>query len=81
MNTSSNTRRTVINDIYCGNNPITRIDSKGENWITDGINAAWNSTKWAFNTAVNYINEEQKADQRAFWHVGSLLLLHFYATI
>ena len=48
--------------IYCGNNPINRIDPSGNNWFTD----RWNDIKWAFQTVGNYANEAQKAAQRSF---------------
>ena len=57
--------------IYCGNNPINRIDPSGNNWFTD----RWNDIKWAFQTVGNYANEAQKAAQRKFWKTGSQMLL------
>lgn len=60
---------------YCGSNPINRIDPSGNNWVTDGLNNAWNRTKWAFQTVGNYANEAQKAVQRSFWKTGAQLLL------
>ena len=53
--------------IYCGNNPINRIDPSGNNWFTD----RWNDIKWAFQTVGNYANKAQKAAQRSFWALGA----------
>ena len=64
--------------VYCSGDPINRVDSSGQNWITDRLSDAWNGAKWAFNTITYYANEAQKAAQRKFWETGSQIILRDY---
>ena len=46
---------------------LSLLPKKSKNLLSD----VWNETKWAFNTAGNYVNETQKAAQRKFWKTGA----------
>ena len=55
---------------YCAGNPVTRIDSNGQDWdwLKNKLKEGWNNLKDAYNA-------ESKIEQRILWKLGAEMYL------
>lgn len=54
-----------------GNNPLTRIDPSGNNWVSNGWNKATQGLQAAWNATVNLADDAQKVAQRKIWKTAA----------
>ena len=60
---------------YCEGNPVSRVDSTGQSWVSNRLSNTWEKTKGAFKIVGGYVDEKQKFAQREFWKTGSQIIL------
>ena len=64
--------------VYCGGDPVMKVDPSGCSWMSEQIEKAWDSLSWAFQNTdeMNTVDDEfRKASQREFWTTGSQIIL------